>query len=274
MQSAEQSLLTDEMSNKVSPSTVLQFAAPIEGGKTTLSKAVAERLGAPRVSFGAWLRSHAQEKQLKLTREVLQDLGEQLVQADVGSFCLNVLAQESWSSGQPLVIDGVRHQQVLSTLDDLLAPSEGYLIYVSVDPVTQSKRLETDDLPHEKSLAELEQHSTEVQVKPVLLEQADLVLNGTLDVEVLVEQVLNFLKRPHPGKRLKNWEDKNTRRIELAKKKNREGLNDAELSEFDQIQTGYFEYLNAKHPREPQDLSRLAEIESRLQAEEGTSEIN
>jgi len=59
------------------------------------------------------------------------------------------------------------------------------------------------------------------------------------------------------------------RRIELAEKKSRGELSGAELSEFDRLQTAYFDYLAAKYPRTPVDLDRLAEIEKRLKASKG-----
>ncbi len=55
----------------------------------------------------------------------------------------------------------------------------------------------------------------------------------------------------------------------MAEKKSREELSGAELAEFDQLQTEYFDYLDAKYPRTPVDLDRLAEIEARLKASEG-----
>ena len=55
----------------------------------------------------------------------------------------------------------------------------------------------------------------------------------------------------------------------MAEKKSREQLTGPELAEFDQLQTEYFDYLHAKHPRTPLDEKRLAEIEARLKASEG-----
>src|SRR5262245_37743225 len=103
-------------SQKAAPSAVLSFAAPIEAGKTTVSTRVAELLIAPRVSFGEYLRGLARERGLEMTREVLQDLGEQLVRKDVRGFCEDVLKQQPWEPGRPLIIDGVRHIEVLEAL--------------------------------------------------------------------------------------------------------------------------------------------------------------
>jgi len=255
---------------KARPSAVLSFAAPIEAGKTTISTSVATRLDAPRVSFGGYLRRIAQENGLEVTRENLQDLGDQLVSRDVRAFCEEVLKQQPWQPGRPLIIDGVRHVEVLDVLSEILAPAEGYLIYINVDRTTQSKRLEHDELRHEKPLEELEQHPTELQVRSKLPDRAALVLDGTQSPEELTEKVVAFFntKVGNNGKE-GGWEEKNARRIELAEKKSLGELDGLELAEFDQLQTEYFDYLDAKYPRTPVDLDRLAEIEARLKASGG-----
>jgi hypothetical protein len=74
--------------------------------------------------------------------------------------------------------------------------------------------------------------------------------------------------KPNPTRDL-GWNEKNARRIELAEKKSRGELSGAELAEFDQLQTEYFEYLESKHPRATVDMNRLDEIEARLKASEG-----
>lgn len=249
------------------PSTVLGFAAPIEAGKTTLSLAVADRLKAPRVSFGEYLRWLAGERNMPVTREVLQDLGNELVSHDVRGFCEGVLRRQPWRPGVPLVIDGVRHLEVLKALADILAPAPEYLIYIKVDRETQAKRLVNDDLRHEKPLAVLEQHPTERQVRSVLPDKAALVLDGTRPANELTLKVIEFLETK--AKVLgadRDWDAKNVRRLELAERKSAADLTGAEVAEFDQLQTEYFDYLDAKYPRTPADLDRLARIEARLKA--------
>jgi hypothetical protein len=254
---------------KGAPSSILGFAAPIEAGKTTVSTAVAKLLNAPRVSFGGYLRKRAKELRRPVTRETLQELGDELVRTDVRGFCEEVLKEHPSQPGVPLVIDGVRHLEVLHELHELLAPAPEYLIYINVDRLTQLNRLKFDDLPHEKALEELERHPTEVQVRSVLPDKAHLVLDGTLPVDELARRVIEFVARAEREGEPQGWAEKNKRRIELAEKKSREHLTGAELAEFDQLQTEYFDYLDAKHPRTPLDEKRLDEIEARLKASEG-----
>jgi len=259
-----------DVTRRSRPSAVLSFAAPIEAGKTTVSTRVATRLSAPRVSFGGYLRKLAQQRGLEVTREILQDLGNQLVSDNVRAFCEEVLKEQPWQEGRPLIIDGVRHVEVLDTLRDMVAPAEEYLIYIQVDRTTQWKRLAQDELRHEKPLEELEQHPTEVQVRSKLPDRAALVLDVTQAPEELTQKVIEFLdSRGADGGQDRGWQEKNARRIELAEKKNRDGLKGAELAEFDRLQTEYFDYLDAKYPRTPVDLDRLDRLEARLKASEG-----
>jgi adenylate kinase family enzyme len=255
---------------RVFPSAVLSFAAPIEAGKTTVSTRVATHLAAPRVSFGGYLRRVAHQRGLEITRETLQDLGDELVSDDVRGFCEEVLKEEPWQEGRPLIVDGVRHVEVLDTLRDIVAPAEAYLIYIQVDRTIQRKRLAQDELRHEKPLEELEQHPTEVQVRSKLPDRAALILDGTQAPEELTQKVIEFFEsRMADGGLDHSWQEKNSRRIELAEKKNRVGLDVAELAEFDRLQTEYFDYLDAKHPRTPVDLDILDRLEARLKASEG-----
>jgi dephospho-CoA kinase len=254
---------------KAPPSAVLGFAAPIGAGKSIVSTRVASRLAAPRVSFGGYLRRLARERGLDITRENLQDLGNQLVSTDARGFCDVVLEEHPWQEGRPLIIDGIRHIEILEALKEILAPAEVYLIYIKLDRETQAKRLARDELRHVKPLEELEQHPTEIQVRSKLPDSASLVLDGTQDPEELARKVVKFLESRSSGGRERGWDEKNARRIELAEKKSRGCLRGAELAEFDRLQAEYFDYLDAKYPRTPSDLDGLDRIEERLKGPEG-----
>jgi dephospho-CoA kinase len=258
--------LPDGIGGPTSPSRILAFAGPIESGKSTISTVVAEQLNAPLVRFDDYLKKRAAETGRPAIREALQELADEMVRQDVRGFCSEVLKQRPWQAGVPLVIDGLRHVEVVDALRELLAPAVEHLFYIHVDCLTQAKRFRQDTLSHEKSLEELERHPTEIQVRTVLLDRADLVLDGAHPVEELVGQILAFLTRCKEGNEIRDWEQKNTRRIQLARKKNREGLTALELAEFDQLQTTYSDYLDAKFPRTPLDVNRLDEIEARLRA--------
>ncbi|OAI51260.1 hypothetical protein AYO44_05005 [Planctomycetaceae bacterium SCGC AG-212-F19] len=185
---------------KSPPSAVLSFAAPIGAGKTTVSTSVAKSLDAPRISFGEYLRNVAREMGMELTREALQNLGDQLVTRNVRGFCEAVLAQQPWEAGKPLIIDGVRHVEILDTLGEIFSPAREYLIYINLDRTTQAKRFKNNPLPHEKTLDQLEEHPTELQVRSRLADRAVLVLDGTKDPNELARIVIEFLASKESAK--------------------------------------------------------------------------
>lgn len=249
--------------NSSLPSIVLCFAAPIEGGKTTLSNAIAEKLQAPRVSFSEYLQRFAAEHRKPVTRETLQEIGNQLLHEDLRGFCFAVLKQQKWRSDAPLIVDGIRHAEVLEELRSIFTPAVVCLFFIKVDPQTQQKRLSEDELRHDLSLVDLEKHSTEQQVRKILPTKASLILDGTKPTEQSLQKIDDFLTAVAQGKEpTKDWDWINTRRIELAKKKNNVGLELVEIAEFDQLQTDYFDFLDAQFPRTrfaPDFLSGLSQ---------------
>lgn len=182
----EASLFDDLMKN-----TVIAFSGGISSGKSTLSTAVANALGCPRVAFGDYVRKIAELRGLELSRENLQGLGESLLEKDLNQFCAAVLAQAPWKPGNPLVVDGVRHAEVAEALKALVSPSGLRLIYVNTDDRERQQRLRKT-VKAKKSIKQLERHSTEVQVKRILQDLADLIVDGSKPPEQLVGEVVNW----------------------------------------------------------------------------------
>src|SRR5262245_26710720 len=98
------------------------FSGAIRSGKSTLSSGVAAQLDCPRVSFGDQVRAEAARRGLSQTRQVLQNLGQSLVQTAPIEFCKAVLSQAHWKHDTSIVIDGVRHVLILDSLRTLVAP--------------------------------------------------------------------------------------------------------------------------------------------------------
>jgi hypothetical protein len=99
------------------------------------------------------------------------------------------------------------------------------------------------------------------------------VLEGTCPNEQLVQQVVEYATRTEDLAVSEEWDRKNSRRIELAKKKNRGGLTAEEMAEFEVLQKGFFDYLQAKHPRPTLDMGRLEQIETRLRSTANASQV-
>lgn len=173
---------------------VLGFSGKIASGKSTLSTEVASSLGWQRASFGDYVRTVAQHQRLGESREVLQVVGASLINQGMEQFCQSVLAQANWQPGQPLIVDGIRHAEIVPILRHLVAPLELCLIFVVVNESTRLARLiERGSTNREQQ--QLEAHSTETQVQTVLPRMADLIVDGTRKVEELVLEIVTWVQQ-------------------------------------------------------------------------------
>jgi dephospho-CoA kinase len=171
--------------------TVVGFSGGIASGKSSLSTAVAQAIRWPRTSFGGYVRTIAAQRGLEPTRENCQAIGEERIEADIHGFCKNVLAEASWSPGEPLVIDGIRHLEVADLLSGMVRPTDFVLVFVELPRAEREARLKNRD-DESQPLELFEQHSTEVQVSE-LRARANIVVDGDRPVEQLADEVVRFL---------------------------------------------------------------------------------
>jgi transcriptional regulator with XRE-family HTH domain/cytidylate kinase len=172
---------------------VLAFSGKIGSGKTTLSQQVADALGWRRASFGEYVCTFALSQGLEVSRDVLQELGESLVARGPDDFCKTVLAHFGWNSGEPLVIDGVRHAAVFEALRRLVAPLELRLVYVNVDENTRLKRLQQTDRDVIARLKDVESHSTEREVTDKLPSLASRHVQGDRPAKDIVREIVGWV---------------------------------------------------------------------------------
>jgi dephospho-CoA kinase len=170
-------------------STVIALSGKIASGKSRLANEFAKEVGWPCVSFGDYVRSVAKSRGLIESREILQEVGDELIRTNLESFCESVLAQADWKRGQALVIEGVRHAEVNTLLRSLVAPSRYVLAYLKVDDQVRKRRLREEGID-DQELIHVESHPTEEQVTRVLPHIADYVLEGTSPIPL----ILNWLK--------------------------------------------------------------------------------
>jgi adenylate kinase family enzyme len=163
----------------------------IGSGKTTFARALSERLGCPHASFGGHVRNVAAGRGLDIgNRQILQDLGDELIAAGWPEFCSAVLSDANYSTGS-VVVDGVRHVAAARALEHILSPVPWRLVAVSVAADVREERL----LERGASAAaarKAEAHPNEAEVGTVI-DIANITVPETLSVERAVGDVYRQL---------------------------------------------------------------------------------
>jgi hypothetical protein len=145
------------------------------------------------VSFGDYVRAIAEKLGKPVDRTTLQEIGETLLREDPKAFVSSILRQAPprW---QTLILDGVRHNQVLKLLREF-AEEEGAalrLAHLSIDSPTRMARMAARGIdPVSAQMAQ--NHPSEHDVTKSLAHAADLQLDGNRPVEDLVARVLDSL---------------------------------------------------------------------------------
>jgi adenylate kinase family enzyme len=173
---------------------VVGIIGKIRSGKSSLSQNLSQNLNWPHVSFGDEVRRIAKQRGLELSREVLQDIGQDLVENRAQEFCEAVLAQAEWQPGDSLIVDGIRHLKVVEILRELVRPSVLQLVYVKTADRILESRLAVE-IKDGQDLESLEHHSTEVQVGTVLPTVADLIVDGASPMNELITEIRSWLDR-------------------------------------------------------------------------------
>lgn len=171
---------------------VVGFAGKIASGKSSVSQAVAGRLGLPRASFGDYVRNQAKLRGLEQDRDTLQSIGAELVEKGLEQFCRAVLLEVGYTSGGGAVIDGIRHATAIDVLKQLTTPSRFFLVFVRVDELEREVRLRKRDGRDFQDRLRIDSHSTESDVEQ-LAARADIVIDGAVPLSELVDQVVSFI---------------------------------------------------------------------------------
>jgi len=171
---------------------ILGFSGSIGSGKSTLSIELAGRINYKYASFGNYVRKAAtQMGYIDPSRAQLQEIGEMLVENGDRKFCLSVLRDAEWLQGEGLIVDGIRHLDILELQSDICQPQKVFLIYMTVDEDVRRARLISRG--RDKELTSALKHSTELQVKEILRSKADLVIDGSKMVNNNLQHIIAWL---------------------------------------------------------------------------------
>lgn len=183
---------------------VVGLSGRLGSGKSSLASILAERSGWPKAAFGDYLRYLAEQRGFGVDRQSLQHLGEEQIALGWDRFCLAVLNHFKWRPGQGLVVDGIRHITAVNTLNRLVCPQSVFLVHMAIDEDIRHNRIAMRD-GAQAEWKKAEDHSTEADVKEALPRAANMVVDATLPVEVLADEVLDALEplaSPHQNKKL------------------------------------------------------------------------
>jgi len=175
---------------------IIAFGGASQTGKTTLGRRLAGYCHCKFVSFGDYVRQQAQNRGLSNpTREDLQNLGQQLVKSDVYRFCQDVLDTVQFSSGERLVVDGIRHTQALSAISQISGGQPIKLIYLHAPMNIREVRSQQHD--GLQVLRAIDAHPVESQTAEIR-NSADFVLDAGGDLDKSFSQILGWLKHACP----------------------------------------------------------------------------
>lgn len=171
---------------------IITLAGPIGSGKSTLARAIAAASGAASAGFGNYVRSLAAERGLDVERrQVLQDLGHELVQADARAFLDRALAWSGHAPGQDLLLDGLRHASILDALRQREAEGLDTVTLFYLDTPRETRRARVADRGVSVTQMETDEaHPAEQDLDEKLRAAADAVLDGAKDLEAITRDAL------------------------------------------------------------------------------------
>ena len=171
---------------------ILGLAGRKGSGKSTLGQLVAAVLGYPCASFGSYVRKVASERALAQLPDVLQDLGAQLIATDCRQLCEGCLADAGWSHGGSMVVEGLRHAKAVQELRNLAEPGVFRLVFIDVCDEVLWPRVQAKGIVTADDWERFEKHPTEREVKTQVRSMADLIVDGSAPVDLLVPRIVAF----------------------------------------------------------------------------------
>jgi RNase adaptor protein for sRNA GlmZ degradation len=88
-------------------------------------------------------------------------------------------------------VDGIRHLSALQCLRTIVAPNPFRLVFFDAPDALLTSRLQSRGIESLDYLREFESHASEAEVQSVLRSQADLIIDGHLEVDEIVGKIVN-----------------------------------------------------------------------------------
>ncbi len=175
---------------------VITLSGAIGRRRSELAEKLADRLVWPRVKFSDYIKRRiAADGEDERDRMLQQSYGQKLVQNQLQEFVGGVLAMApDWRDQGNLVVDGLRHVEVLLTLRRLIGTST--LVYVNVltDPLRRDEGARARGIL-EQNLYRYDRALSEAQITRILPAYADIVVDGTLGFSINIDGIVAKIKQ-------------------------------------------------------------------------------
>lgn len=176
---------------------VIGVVGRISVGKSSVTKALSEKIGVPFTSFGVYLVKYSKLTGRPSDRKSLQDLGEEFIKDQPRAFLLNVIEEVSDSSGR-IIIEGIRHAIILQEIRSI--SKKAFIVYIDATPETRfnryvNRKKENDEVLDFDGFMKKDSHVVESEVEHLKL-SCDLVVNSDeLNINQAVEKIILYLDK-------------------------------------------------------------------------------
>ena len=164
-------------------------------GKTTFAKLLSSDFDIPLASFGGFLKTRVHNNtDSKKGREVLQNLGQNLIDSDPRAFLQNVI--QFAGSHQNFIFEGVRHEVIFREINDISAK----VISIYIDATYQQrfdrylKREKLKDTKRtEEEFSRVCAHQVELQI-PSLKEKCSFIIDSSESQTDDYNKIKNYVR--------------------------------------------------------------------------------
>lgn len=171
---------------------VVALAGPIGSGKTTTAALLARQLAWRQAGYGDAIRAIAAARGEPADREVLRQLGLDLLTSGWDTFTRMVLQHARWHPGQPLILDGLRHLPAVPALRAAVAPLPVITVYLDLPSAVAAARARHRD-QDTQSTAGSATHPTELSL-PAVRDHADVIIAAqSLSAVQVTSQIARYL---------------------------------------------------------------------------------
>ena len=161
------------------------ISGSIGSGKTWLSNKISALLKCDRCSFSDYVKWKCEQQGMISDRETLNRIGQKAVSEWLSEFIYFLLNCTTEKTSDILLIDGLRHMEVLSEIDKYCDEYE--VIYIDSDSETIVQNLIARNTLEEDSKL----FSTEQQL-PLIKEKANLIIRNSSEVDTVIEYINRY----------------------------------------------------------------------------------